>query len=95
MTEFDELIDDVKQKRDEIRVQIYSLTNNYHRNLVLTGLPGGTWQDATGDLTQARRPDGSGGPLSEDERIDDIQFYIDSGAELIVASSVVSGRSVK
>lgn len=61
---------------DTLRVQIYSLTNNYHRHLVLTGLPQGQWQTAAVDMTAARRPDGSGGPLSEDERIDDIQFYI-------------------
>ena len=62
---------------DTLRVQIYSLTNGYHRYLSLTGLPQGRWQSATVDMTQCRRPDGSGGPLSEDERIDDIQFYVD------------------
>jgi hypothetical protein len=35
-------------------------------------------------MTKCRRPDGSGGPLSENERIDDIQFYTDAGAELII-----------
>lgn len=62
---------------DRLRVQIYSLSNGYHRHLVLTGLPEERWQAATVDMTAARRPDGSGGPLAEDERIDDIQFYID------------------
>jgi formylglycine-generating enzyme required for sulfatase activity len=69
---------------DTIRVQIYSLSNNYHRHLVLTGLPKGKWQSATVDMNAARRPDGSGGPLSEDERIDDIQFYINPDAELLI-----------
>ncbi len=67
-----------------LRVQIYSLTNGYHRHLVLTGLPQEKWQPATVDMTVARRPDGTGGPLSENERIDDIQFYADPSAELII-----------
>jgi inosine-uridine nucleoside N-ribohydrolase len=72
-----------------LRVQIYSLTNGYHRHLVLTGLPEGTWQAATVDMTQARRPDGTGGPLSEGERIDDIQFYTEPTAELIIDDIVL------
>jgi hypothetical protein len=46
-----------------------------HRQLTLTGLPQGQWQSATVDMIQARRPDGSGGALSEDERIDDVLLY--------------------
>jgi hypothetical protein len=67
---------------DRIRVQIYSLTNGYHRKLELAGLPEGAWRDAAVDMTLARRPDGSGGPLSRDERIDDIQFYVAPEADL-------------
>jgi purine nucleosidase len=74
---------------DTLRVQIYSLTNGYHRHLVLTGLPQGKWQPATVDMRAARRPDGTGGPLSENERIDDIQFYTDSTAELIIDDIVL------
>jgi hypothetical protein len=40
-------------------------------------------------MTEARRPDGSGGPLAEDERIDDIQFYTDPDAELLVDDIVL------
>ena len=40
-------------------------------------------------MTEARRPDGSGGALSRDERIDDIQFYTDPGAELIIDDIVL------
>jgi hypothetical protein len=40
-------------------------------------------------MTRLRRPDGSGGPLSEDERIDDIQFYVDPTAELIIDDIVL------
>jgi hypothetical protein len=69
---------------DTLRVQIYSLTNGYHRHLTLTNLPQGAWQSAAVDMTQARRPDGSGGSLSEDERIDDIQFYIPASADLLI-----------
>jgi inosine-uridine nucleoside N-ribohydrolase len=68
----------------ELRVQIYSLTNGYHRHLVLKDLPQKKWQNLTVDMTQARRPDGTGGPLSEGERIDDIQFYAEPTAELII-----------
>jgi hypothetical protein len=69
---------------DRVRVQIYSLTNGYHRYLTLAGLPQRQWQSATVDMTKARRPDGSGGPLAENERIDDIQFYIDPYGELLI-----------
>ena len=74
---------------DTIRVQIYSLTNGYHRQLVVKGLQQETWQDATVDMTLARRPDGTGGPLSENERIDDIQFYVDANAEVIIDDIVL------
>jgi len=70
-------------------VQIYSLSNGYHRSLTLTGLSQGKWQSATVDMTEARRPDGSGGPLAKDERIDDIQFYIDPEGELLVDDIVL------
>jgi hypothetical protein len=74
---------------DALRVQIYSLTNNYHRYLTLTDLPQDRWQLATVDMTAARRPDGSGGPLAADERIDDIQFYVPTDAELLIDDIVL------
>ncbi|MGH7174697.1 MAG: nucleoside hydrolase [Gemmataceae bacterium] len=77
------------QGTDTLRVQIYSLVKNYHRYLALTGLPQGRWQSATVDMTQCRRPDGSGGPLSAGERIDDIQFYVDPAAELLIDDIVL------
>jgi inosine-uridine nucleoside N-ribohydrolase len=79
---------------DKLRVQIYSLTNGYHRHLTLTGLPQGKWQALTVDMTKCRRPDGGGGPLSENERIDDIQFYTDANAELIVDDIVLYDASL-
>ncbi|HVR72699.1 MAG TPA: nucleoside hydrolase [Planctomycetota bacterium] len=72
-----------------LRVQIYSLTNGYHRALTLRDLAAGSWQTLTVDMTAARRPDGSGGPLAADERIDDIQFYADLGARLLVDDIVL------
>src|SRR5437868_4916522 len=39
--------------------------------------------------SEMRRPDGSGGPLSDGERIDDIQFYADASAELIIDDIVL------
>lgn len=69
---------------DTIRVQLYSLSRGYHRHLVVAGLPQNKWAEATVDFTQARRPDGTGGPLEEGERIDDIQFYLDGNAEIVV-----------
>jgi len=60
---------------DTLRVQLYTLTSGYHRHLTLRGLPQGQWREATVDMTQMRRTDGSGGALAKDERIDDIQFY--------------------
>jgi inosine-uridine nucleoside N-ribohydrolase len=74
---------------DTLRVQIYSLTNNYHRHLTLTKLPQEKWESGTVDMTAVRKPDGSGGPLSENERIDDIQFYVDPRAELLIDDIVL------
>jgi purine nucleosidase len=74
---------------DTLRIQLYSLTNGYHRYLSLSGLPQDQWHEAAVDLTAMRRPDGSGGPLSEDERIDDIQFYVDPRAELLIDDIVL------
>lgn len=80
------------QGTDTLRVQIYSLTKNFHRHLTLTNLVLGTWQTAAMDMTRARRPDGSGGPLSQDERIDDIQFYISPEADLWIDDIVLYER---
>jgi hypothetical protein len=70
-------------------VQIYSLTNGYHRRLMLKGLPQGKWMEGNVDMRDARKPDGTGGPLSEDERIDDIQFYCDPRAEMLIDDIVL------
>jgi len=80
---------------DTIRVQIYSLTNGYHRQLVVKDLPQEKWGDATVDMTEARRPDGTGGPLRENERIDDIQFYIVPDAQIIIDDIVLYDAAAK
>ncbi|QDU30104.1 Pyrimidine-specific ribonucleoside hydrolase RihA [Anatilimnocola aggregata] len=69
---------------DTLRIQLYSLTNGYHRYLSLQGLQQDKWQTGCVDMTAMRRPDGTGGPLAVDERIDDIQFYVDPRAELLI-----------
>jgi purine nucleosidase len=74
---------------DTLRVQIYSLTKGYHRCLTLTGLPQGKWMDGNVNMQDARKPDGTGGPLSENERIDDIQFYADPRAEMLIDDIVL------
>jgi inosine-uridine nucleoside N-ribohydrolase len=79
---------------DTLRVQIYSLSNGYHRYLSLTGLLQERWESATVDMTAVRRPDGSGGPLSENERIDDVQFYVDPRAELLIDDMVLYDEAV-
>jgi inosine-uridine nucleoside N-ribohydrolase len=79
---------------DTLRVQIYSLSNGHHRQLVVKNLPQERWEAGTVDMTQARRPDGTGGPLSEGERIDDIQFYTDPRAELIIDDIVLYDAAV-
>jgi inosine-uridine nucleoside N-ribohydrolase len=68
----------------ELRVQLYSLSNGYHRYLSLADLPQNEWSQGTVDMTAMRRPDGSGGPLAADERIDDIQFYVDPRATVLI-----------
>jgi len=77
-----------------LRVQIYSLTKGYHRYLSLTKLPQDRWESATVDMTAVRRPDGSGGPLSLDERIDDVQFYVDPRADLLIDDMVLYDAAV-
>ena len=79
---------------DRLRVQLFSLSNGYHRYLSLAGLSQDEWRDATVDLTQMRSPDGTGGPLAEGERIDDIQFYIDPRAELLIDDVVLYDAAV-
>lgn len=78
-----------------LKVQIYSLTKGYHRHLTLTNLAQEKWLDLTVDMTQARRPDGSGGALGADERIDDIQFYTDPGTELLIDDIVLYEASAE
>jgi len=70
---------------DTLRVQIYSLSNGYHRCLTLTGLPQEKWEFGCVDMTQSRKPDGSVGPLGDNERIDDIQFYCEPTTELLIS----------
>jgi inosine-uridine nucleoside N-ribohydrolase len=74
---------------DTLRVQLYGLDAGYHRCLTLTGLPQEKWQEGTVDMTAARKFDGGGGPLAEGERIDDIQFYTDPRAELLIDDIVL------
>ena len=74
---------------DTIRVQLYSLTKGYHRYLSINGLAQDQWTSAAVDMTRMLRPDGGGGALAEDERIDDIQFYIDPRAELLIDDIVL------
>lgn len=80
---------------DTLRVQLYSLTNNYHRYLSVSGLEQGKWATGCVDMTQMRRPDGTGGPLAADERIDDIQFYIDPRAELLIDDIILYEAATK
>jgi hypothetical protein len=79
---------------DTLRIQIYSLSKGYHRYLSLTGLPQDRWEWGTVDMTQVRRPDGTGGPLSENERIDDVQFYVDPRAEVLIDDMVLYDEAV-
>lgn len=74
---------------DTLRVQLYTLTNGYHRYLSLSKLEQGKWLEGCVDMTQMRRPDGTGGPLAADERIDDIQFYVDPRAKLLIDDVVL------
>ena len=74
---------------DTIRVQLYSLSRGYHRYLSIPSLRQGQWSEAAVDMTQMRRPDGSGGTLAENERIDDIQFYVDPRADLLIDAIVL------
>jgi inosine-uridine nucleoside N-ribohydrolase len=80
---------------DVLRVQIYSLTNGYHRCLMLKGLPQGKWMEGNVDMRDARKPDGTGGPLSENERIDDIQFYCDPRGEMLIDDIVLYDAAVE
>ncbi|GDY19588.1 hypothetical protein LBMAG56_09330 [Verrucomicrobiota bacterium] len=74
---------------DTLRVQLYSLSKGYHRYLSVSGLPQDRWEHGTVDMTQMRRPDGTGGALAVDERIDDIQFYVSPTAQVSVDDVVL------
>jgi hypothetical protein len=74
---------------DRFKAQIFSLTKNDNRFLILTNLPQRRWEQATIDLALARRADGSDDPFSEDERVDDIQFYVKTNADLIIDDIVL------
>jgi hypothetical protein len=63
--------------------------------LVLKDIVQEKWQEAAVDMTNARRPDGTGGPLAEGERIDDIQFYADPTAELLIDDIVLYDAAVE
>jgi len=80
---------------DTIRVQLYSLTNGYHRYLSVSGLEQNKWLEGCVDMTQMQRPDGSNRGLGVDERIDDIQFYIDPRAELLIDDVLLYDASVE
>lgn len=80
---------------DTLRIQLYSLTNGYHRYLSLTSLEQNKWLDGCVDMTQMRRTDGTGGPLAENERIDDIQFYVDPRAEVFIDDIVLYEAAVE
>ena len=80
---------------DKMKVALYSLSNGYHRYLGLEGLNQDEWLHGTVDMTQMRRPDGSGGPLAENERIDDIQFYVDPRAQLLIDHVVLYDAAVE
>ena len=70
-------------------LEVFSLSKGFHRYLSVSGLKQGEWLDGCVDMTLLRRPDGSGGPLVEGERIDDIQFYVDPRAELLIDDIVL------
>ena len=72
-----------------LKVQIFSLTQEDNYSVVLHNLPQDQWQSATVDMTQLTRNDGSAGRLSEDERIDDIQFYVDPGTQVSINDIVL------
>ncbi|HKA08087.1 MAG TPA: nucleoside hydrolase [Gemmataceae bacterium] len=80
---------------DTLRVQLYTLTNGYHRYLSVSGLEQGKWAEGAVDMTKMRRPDGTGGSLATDERIDDIQFYVDPRAELLIDDVILYDAAVE
>jgi purine nucleosidase len=80
---------------DVLRVQLYSLTNGYHRYLSLHNVEQGKWLSGCVDMTDMRKPDGTGGPLAENERIDDIQFYVPASAELLIDDVVLYEAAVE
>ena len=74
---------------DKLRVQIFSLTREDNYSILLANLPQNQWQAATVDMTRLTRNDGAAGHLSEDERIDDIQFYVEPPAQVTIDDIVL------
>ena len=74
---------------DKLRVQIFSLTREDNFSFMLADLPQNRWEAATVDMTRLTCNDGAAGHLSEDQRIDDIQFYVEPGARVIIDDIVL------
>ena len=79
---------------DTLRVQLYSLTNGYHRYLSLKGLPQDRWESGTVDMTQMRRPDGSGGPLARTNASTTSSSTSIRAAELLIDDIVLYDAAV-
>lgn len=74
---------------DRLHVQIFSLTREINRELMLTNLAQRRWEPVSVDVTDLRSSAGNGGSFAEGERIDDLQFYVNSKADLLIDDIVL------
>ncbi len=74
---------------DQLQVQIFSLSREINRQIILTNLANAHWEPVSVDVTDLRSSDGSGGPFVEGERIDDLQFYVSPKADLLIDDMVL------
>jgi hypothetical protein len=74
---------------DQLQVQIFSLTHETNRRLILTNLSRGHWETMSIDVADLRGSDAGGGPFVEGERIDDVQFYVSPKTDLLIDDIVL------
>jgi putative heme-binding domain-containing protein len=68
-----------------LTVQVFDLTDMDNRHVRLEGLKQGEWAFAYADFTKdGKRNDGSESPFAAGHKVDDLFFFVEAGADLLV-----------
>jgi len=78
---------------DELRVQVFNLTRGFcNHYATIKGLPQNQWFTITIDMLLLKDTRTDRGYLRVNDRIDDVQFYADKNAELLVGNVYMYNR---